>query len=103
MQTKMAAMPDPMKTKMEMPLKAEGTGKAPEGPKPKEGTEELKLAGKTLKCKWTEMETEAGGVKNVTKTWMCEDVPGHLVKSHSKSAGQMPSETTMELVEFTAK
>ena len=92
------------KTPMKFPLKAPaGDGKAVEGPKPKTGTEELELAGKKLKCTWTEMDTDANGMKTNSKTWMCDEVPGNMVKMVSKSTGAATSTTTMELVEFIKK
>jgi hypothetical protein len=88
------------KQEMKMPLKAHETKTTADGPKPKTGTEEIEVAGKKMKCKWTEMETDAAGSKMVTKTYTCEEVPGFTVKSVTKS----PTMTsTMEVVEYSAK
>lgn len=90
----------PQKSEMKLPLKAP-EGKAVDGaPKPKTSTEEIEVAGKKLKCTVTEIETEAGGTKTVTKTWTNEEVPGFTVKTQSKN----PTMTmTMEVVEFASK
>lgn len=93
------AMP---KNKMNMPLKGP-EGKAAEGLKPKTGSETITVGGKSYKCTWTEVETEAGGNKTLTRSWMCEDVPGHLVKSVSKTTGSMSMSATTELVEAATK
>ena len=90
------------KVKTPMPLKAPA-GKAADGPKPKTGSEEIKAGGKSYKCTWTEMETEANGNKTVTKVWSSEDVPGFMVKSESKTSGTMSMVSTTELVESAAK
>ena len=89
----------PQKNEMKIPLKAP-EGKAADGPKPKTGSEDLEVAGKKLKCTWTETESEANGVKSVTKVWMCDDIPGHMAKMVMKS----PTMTmTTEVVGFEAK
>jgi hypothetical protein len=89
----------PQKSEMKLPLKA-AEGKAVDGPKPKTSTEEIEVAGKKLKCTVTEMETEAGGTKTVTKVWTNDEVPGHTVKTQSKN----PTMTmTMEVIEFSSK
>jgi hypothetical protein len=90
------------KTKTTIPLKGPD-GKASEGPKPRTGSEEIKVGGKSYACTWTEIESEAGGNKTVTRVWQSEDVPGHTVKSVSKTAGSMSLEATTELVESVSK
>jgi len=102
-ETEMAMTGFTNKSTNKFPLKAPEGGKAADGPKPKTGSEEIELAGKKLKCTWTEIETEAAGMKTVSKSWMCEDVPGHLVKSVSKSSGAATSSSTTELVEYVVK
>jgi len=94
----MANVP-PQKSEMKIPLKAP-EGKAAEGPKPKTGSEEIEVAGKKLKCTWTETESEANGVKSVTKVWQSDDVPGHMAKMVMKN----PTMTmTTEVVDFASK
>jgi hypothetical protein len=62
-----------------------------------EGTETLKLGGTEYKCKWYKTKTEVMGIKAEAQIWMCDDVPGMMVKMVSKAD---KSETTMELVEI---
>ena len=102
-ETEMAMTGFTNKSTNKFPLKAPEGGKAADGPKPKTGSEEIEVAGKRLKCTWTEIETETGGIKTVAKSWMCEDVPGHLVKSVSKSTGAATMSSTTELVEYAVK
>ena len=102
-ETEMAMTGFTNKSTNKFPLKAPEGGKAADGPKPKTGSEEIEVAGKKLKCTWTEIETENSGIKTVAKSWMCEDVPGHLVKSVSKSTGAATMSSTTELVEYAVK
>jgi len=93
----------PQKMEQKFPLKApevKGTGEAP---KVKTGSEEIEVAGKKFKCTTSEVDSEANGMKTSTKTWMSDDVPGHLVKSVTKMSGATSGTTTMELVEFAVK
>lgn len=90
------------KTKTKIPLKGPDH-KAADAPKPKTGSEEIKVGGKSYACTWTEIESEAGGNKTVTRLWQSEDVPGFTVKSVSKTAGSMSMEATTELVESASK
>ena len=62
-----------------------------------EGTETLKVGGTEYKCKWYKTKTEIMGIKSEGQVWMCEDVPGMMVKMVSKAD---KAETTMELVEI---
>lgn len=106
-ETEMTAAGKTTKTKTEVPLTAGTPGTptatpAANAPALKTGTESITIAGKSLNCKWTEMETEVNGAKTVTKTWMSEDVPGGVVKMVSTASGAMKSETTMEVVDFKA-
>jgi len=95
----MANVP-PQKSEMKMPLKAPDGKAAGDAPKSKSGTEEIDVAGKKMKCAWTETETDAGGTKTLTKVYTNEDVPGFTVKTVSKS----PTMTsTMDVVEFGSK
>lgn len=99
------------KTKTEIPLTGTPTGiptaTAPASggtaSAPKEGTEDITVAGKTLHCKWIEYETEQGGNKVSSKTWMSDEVPGLIVKSVTKTTGSVPTEVTSELVAFETK
>lgn len=65
-----------------------------------EGTETIKVAGTELKTKWYKYRGEEGGTKTEAKMWVCEDVPGQLVRMESKTTGAATIETKAELVEF---
>ena len=85
-------------------LETQEKQKEPEGkPETKEGEEELEVAGKKLKTKWVEVTTKQGNNTIKTRSWMCEDVPGQVVKTVTTMEGEtmMTSETT--LVEFEAE
>lgn len=91
-------------TKRDVPAKVkkpEETGKPAD--KPKEGSEEIELDSKKLKCKTWEMTTEQSGIKSTSKTWTCEDVPGHTAKMESNSTGAATSKTTMTATKWEAK
>lgn len=91
--------------KRDVPAKFEKGNPVPQGevkdaPKPKEGTENVTVSGNELKCRTVELEYDANGMKGVNKSWVCEDVPGMMVKNENKSA-QM--NMVMELVAFEKK
>lgn len=89
----------PQKSEMKLPLKGP-EGKAADGPKPKTGSEEIQVAGKKMKCDWTETESEANGVKSVTRVYTNQDIPGFTAKMVMKN----PTMTmTTEVVEFSSK
>jgi len=104
-ETEVTAMGQKSKTKAEMPLTAAATttptGTTP-AVTPKTGTETITVAGKSLNCKWTEVEMETNGNKVTTKTWTSEEVPGFTVKSVSSTKGTTNMETTTEVVDFKA-
>ncbi|MBX7222279.1 MAG: hypothetical protein K1Y36_20185 [Blastocatellia bacterium] len=99
------------KTKTEIPLSGTGGavagGATPAGtaaPTPKgEGSEDLTVGGKTVHCKWMEIETSAAGNNVSSKVWTSSEVPGSMVKSQSKTTGAASSEATVELVDFGVK
>jgi hypothetical protein len=95
----MANIP-PQKSEIKIPLKGPEGGKAADGPKPKEGTEEIDVAGKKMKCKWIETETEINGQKTVTRIYTNEDIPGHTAKMTSKSPTMS---MVQEVAEYSAK
>ena len=85
----------------------EGTKKEDfrEGGKPKgtyeEGTETLKVAGAEYKTKWYKYKVEIGQVKGDAKLWVCDDVPGTMVKMEMTTvAAGVTSKSTMELIDF---
>ena len=71
-------------------------------PKVTQGSDELTIAGKTLRCQWTETTMVVGGQTAVTKVWQSDQVPGGQVKMVSRIDGPNGSATTtMELTAFT--
>lgn len=68
-----------------------------------DGTETLKIAGVELKTKWYKYRSDTDGLKTAATMWVCEDVPGGLVKMESTTSGAAESSTKMELVEFKRK
>ncbi len=73
----------------------------PEG-KVKDGKEEITVAGKAWKTQWFEVVTKVGETTANSKTWICEDVPGRVVKLTTESKGQVAMTTAGELIEFKA-
>ena len=103
-ETAITMMGNTTKNTMDIPLVAAQTTPPPTGTAPggnvKSGTETLTVAGKSLSCKWTETESEAGGNKTVSKVWMSEEVPGFVVKMVMSTKGTMSSDTVSELTDF---
>ena len=58
----------------------------------------LTVAGKELECEVREAVVEAGARKLTSRTCICKDVPGWIVKIQSDATGTW--RTTSELVEF---
>jgi hypothetical protein len=66
------------------PQKSEIKAKDPQqGKIVAERDEEISISGKTLKCRYFEIETEAAEKKPkmTVKAWMCKDIPGGVAKS----------------------
>lgn len=81
-------------------------GEAPEkdpNTEVKEGTEEIEIAGKKIKAKWTETKSKQGEMVTTMKVWTSEDVPGQTVKMTSTTTGPIEMKTESELVKFEAK
>ncbi len=104
LETEMTVMGQKSKTKTELPLTVtvKPSAATPAGVTPKTGTETITVAGKSMNCKWTEIEMESNGNKVTTKSWMSEEVPGFVVKSVSSTKGTANMETTTEVVDFKA-
>src|SRR5262249_9591883 len=64
------------------------------------GTETVKIIGLELKTKWTRNKVDAGGTKVESKVWMCDDVPGMMVKMESSMTGTVTGTTKVELIEI---
>ena len=75
------------------------TGKVPDNVKVKKLPDQtLTVAGKAYKCEVYESVMTAAGKKITSRTCMCKDVPGWIVRSENDAMGTMA--VSMELVEF---
>ena len=85
--------------KTEVPAEAQPK---PDDKKPdtKEGKADIEIAGKKVKTTWYEVTADMGSVKTHTKSWMCEDVPGQVVKTVSRTEGEMPMTVESVVVEY---
>ena len=88
------------KTEVKIPLRPLDSGRVGDAPKPKTGSEEIEVAGKKLKCDWTETETEINGAKTVTRIYTNPEIPGFTAKMTVKSPTMSLTE---EVVDFSAK
>jgi hypothetical protein len=73
---------------------------APKEVSGEDGTETLKVLGQEFKTKWRKNKVEVAGITTVSKVWMCDDVPGMMVKMESTSTGAFASTLKIELIEF---
>ena len=62
------------------------------------GADTLKIAGTVAPCDIYEKDMKFGDRAVKTKTWVCKDVPGWVVRIDSDATGKM--ETISEVVEF---
>ncbi len=74
-----------------------------EGEKPKEGDEEIEVAGKKLKCHWVETTTDANGNKTTAKVWTTKEIPGGMAKMESTTEGAQKGSTSMVVTAFEWK
>jgi hypothetical protein len=65
-----------------------------------EGTETLKVLGQEFKTKWRSNKVKVAGTTSDSKVWLCDDVPGMMVKMESTVTGAVASTLKMELIEF---
>lgn len=75
-----------------------------QGPQGKlaEGDEEIEIAGKKFKTHWVRTKTELDPITVETQRWLCEDVPGRVVKVVSKAKGPIQAESAGEVVDYKA-
>ena len=66
-------------------------------------TEDVQAAGKTFSCKKTTATLNQNGMTATTTSWMCDDVPGSMVKMQSNSTGSMTATTSMMLTAIDVK
>lgn len=71
----------------------------PEGKKENQGEETLNLADRAFKTVWFQIRSTTEAGEAITKVWMCDEVPGKLVKSVTK-VPVADKITTLELVEL---
>jgi hypothetical protein len=89
----------------DIPAKVAKTTTQPAGvttTKKGEGDEEITVAGKKYKAHWVEYLTASDQVESTSKTWTSAEVPGGVLKSVIETTKPVKSNTTMELVGFTA-
>lgn len=67
------------------------------------GEEDVEVAGKKLRCAWTEYLVETDESKAVTRLWISRDVPGQTVKMKIKLSKPSEMEVDMTAVEFLKK
>jgi hypothetical protein len=93
----MNGVPRPTRSRSEVSLKeappAAGTLR-------KSGTESLQVAGRTIRCEWTEYETDMAGNSTTVRTWTAAEVPGGVARSVSRNALM---ESTLEVLAFEIK
>lgn len=63
------------------------------------GDETLKLAGKEFKAQWYASKGKTDVGPSTTRTWMCDEVPGMLLKSITL-VPKVKATITLELIEF---
>jgi hypothetical protein len=94
----MDGVPRPARTRAQVSLKEPLP--APASPGRKAGKKALTVAGRLLRCDWTESESDMAGERTMVRTWTSPEVPGGIVRKLSRN-GLM--ESTMEVVAFEAK
>jgi hypothetical protein len=86
--------------KRDVPAKVKTEAAKGDAPKPKEGDEEIEIAGKKVKCHWVETTTETNGNKTVAKVWQSKDIPGGMAKMEANTTGAATSKMVMVAVEW---
>jgi hypothetical protein len=91
-------------TKQEI-LAALPAGSKVEAPKTdaKETEESVKVGDKSYKCKVVENTSKVNDMTSTSKSWVCPEVPGMMVKMESKTEGKFSSSSKGELLEFVDK
>jgi hypothetical protein len=52
-----------------------------------EGDEEIEVAGKKLKCHWSQFKTEVKGEAETVKDWYSDEIPGTMARHEIKKEG----------------
>lgn len=71
--------------------------------KPETGKETIEAAGQKFACTWTKTTIEAAGSKTESKVWMCDEVPGRVVKMEAVTSGEFATKMTQTLTKMTVK
>lgn len=91
---------------MAQPPRKEEITKKPDPSKPMkaagESEEEVRVGGKTLKCKVYEFEMDTPGGTSKGKSWVSKEIPGGVAKSEFTSE-KMPAPMKLEAVEWEKK
>lgn len=66
----------------------------------KQGEEDIQIAGKKIRCRWTET---VEGVNTRIRTWTSAEVPGGLVRRDTRTQGEKPTLILLEAVEVKPK
>jgi len=61
---------------------------------------EVFLNGNTYRCKVYENLMQQGEIKLLTRTWLCDEVPGGVVKIEARTEGPIAMNTSIELKEI---
>ena len=71
----------------------------------KEGDEDVKLLGKTIKCHWVDLMDKEGDESIQHKMWSSDEVPGGIVKDVkiTKKGDKIVSESEIEVVSYETK
>jgi hypothetical protein len=99
---KMEPMTHEIPAKIDKPKETKPADKKTEEVKVKEGEEELTIAGKKIKTKWAKTTLTVAGRKTETTTWISEEVPGRIVKTVTKIAGEEKMAGETKLIKFKA-
>lgn len=90
------------KIEIEKPT-AEGSDTGSVKPKTETSQETLEIAGQKLECTKTAVTVETNGMKSESAYWTCTKVPGHTVKTSTKTSGAAESTMEMNLTAFVVK
>lgn len=92
------AMPQPKQTQEVKKMVEKGDPNVTDPDAYAKATEEdVKIGDTTYKCKLVETTKTQGGTTMKMKAWMCEEVPGGVVKLDGKGEGEMAISMNMQM------
>jgi len=94
----MTGVPRPTRTRSQVSLK--DPLPAPVDPRRRSGKSSLAVAGRVLRCEWTEFKIDMAGSPTVVMTWTSPEVPGGVAMTYSRNELMR---STMEVVAFEAR